>query len=319
MSVLSTITSSLSLCCRYRAINADSLATMVLGACSLVRGLLLMLGFILVMTILVMTASLRVAQAQETVIIPAPQALETMHNLDITHYLSAEQITPLVAGDDDFITLIKESNTANNKGVAILLADWQQTAITPKGLNYLRNTMPDQGWTTLAIQPPAKPTDYPSTALTLAAREEENLATLSAYQLKLSAMMKSVMLTANNYPGVIIVIVAGSHSAILTDLYQKNKNTPPNALIILSGYMFDAAANATFASALAQTPFAVLDLYLMRDHPLVLSGAEQRLSAATKAMKAYYRQRQLTNRASSYYPQARLMTAIKGWLTTIGW
>ncbi len=325
----------------------------MLGCCWLVRRLVRRLVFMLLFMpcfMMIMTAPLSVAQAQadapkedkakqdtrpvnddtpansgkgaatkNSVAIPAPLALEAMHNLDMTHYLSAEQITPLVAGDNDFITLVKESTTANSKGVAILLADWQQTAITPKGLNYLRNTMPGQGWTTLSIQPPAKPKNYPSIALTLAAREQENLETLSAYQLKLSAIMKTVMLTAKNYPGIFVVIVAGSHSAILTDLYQKNKNTGPGALIILSGYMANKAANDKFASALAQTPFPVLDLYLMRDHPLALSSAKQRLSAATKAMKAYYRQRQLTNRASSYYPQKALLRAIKGWLTTIGW
>ena len=257
--------------------------------------------------------------AKKTIAIQAPVALEQQHKDDIKHYLQEGEIKPLLAGPDDFITLIKESNTANSKGVAILLADWQQTATSPKGLNYLRITLPDQGWTTISIQPPSKPENYPSQALKIIEQQEENLASISAYQLKLSAIMKTVMEKAQEYPGIFIVVVEGSHGAILTDLYQQEKNTPPNALILLSSYMFNYEANQQYASALAQTNFPVLDLYLMRDHPLALSSAKLRLSQAKKEMKAFYRQQQLTNLSSSYYPKEALLLAIKGWLTSIGW
>ncbi len=256
---------------------------------------------------------------KKTVTIPAPLSLDQIHKGDINHYLKKGEIKPLLAGPDDFITLIKDSTTANNKGVAILLADWQQTATTPKGLNYLRKKMPSQGWTTISIQPPNKPDNYPSIALKVSTQQEENKTTLTAYQLKLSAIMKTVMATAKDYPGIFIVIAEGSHGALLTDLYQQGKNSPPNALIVLSSYMFTDAANAQYATSLAQSSFPVLDLYLMRDHPLALSNAVLRKSAAKKEMKAFYRQRQLTNITSSYYPEEELLVAIKGWLTTIGW
>jgi len=251
--------------------------------------------------------------------IPAPLPLEQVYKGDINHYLSDDEIKPLLAGPDDFITLIKESTVANNKGVAILLADWQQTAITPKGLNYLRKEMPNQGWTTISIQPPSKPNNYPSTALKQVEQEEEDRTTLTAYQLKLSAMIKTVMEKAKDYPGIFVVIAQGSHAAILTDLYQQDKNIPPNAFIVLSSFMPSHQANEQYASTLAQTSFPVLDLYLTRDHPLVMSSAKLRLSQANKEMKAIYRQRQITNLTSSYYPQEELLISIKGWLTSIGW
>lgn len=257
--------------------------------------------------------------SEEAIEIQAPVALEQQHKDDINHYLQSDEINPLLAGPDDFITLIKNSNIANSKGVAILLADWQQTATSPKGLNYLRKNLPDQGWTTISIQPPSKPENYPSTALKSTEQQTENLESLTAYQLKLSAIMKTVMEKAQEYPGIFLVVVEGSHGALLTDLYQQEKIIPPNALILLSSYMFSHEANKQYASTLAQTSFPVLDLYLVRDHPLALSSAELRLSQANKEMKAFYRQQQLSNSSSSYYPQEALHIAIKGWLTSIGW
>lgn len=251
--------------------------------------------------------------------IKPPVALLELHKKDLNHYLQPEEVTSLLAGPNDFITLIKESEVANNKGVAILLADWQQTATTPKGINFLRNEMPKQGWTTISIQPPAKPENYPSNALDLADRQKENAEIIKNYQSELSKILEAVMEKAHNYPGIFLVIAEGNHGALLTELYQQGKNPQPNALIVLSSYMFDKEANTQYALSLAQTTFPVLDLYLMRDHPIAISNAKERLSATKKEMKAIYRQRQLTNRASSYYPEKELLNAIKSWITSIGW
>ena len=120
-------------------------------------------------------------------------ALLELHKKDLNHYLQPEEVTSLLAGPNDFITLIKESEVANNKGVAILLADWQQTATTPKGINFLRNEMPKQGWTTISIQPPAKPENYPSNALDLADRQKENAEIIKNYQSELSKILEAVI------------------------------------------------------------------------------------------------------------------------------
>ena len=189
------------------------------------------------------TESTKGESVNKTVEIPMPLSLEQIHKSDINHYFQSDEVKTLLAGPNDFITLIKESVTSNNKGVVILLADWQQTAITPKGLNYLRTEMPNQGWTTISIQPPNMPENYPSKALKLAERQEENHKIITAYQQNLSAIMTRVMEKAKNYPGIFVVIVAGSHGAILTDLYQQGKNSPPNAFIVLSSYMYTKAAN----------------------------------------------------------------------------
>ena len=92
----------------------------------------------------------------------APVDALTQKEQDLTHYISAEKITPMLAGAEDFFTIINENIASNQKGVMILLADWGMSATSSNALNYLQKTLPFQGWTTIAIQPPVKPFNYPS-------------------------------------------------------------------------------------------------------------------------------------------------------------
>jgi hypothetical protein len=251
--------------------------------------------------------------------IPEPISMQQQYNNDLQHYLKSSQITPLLAGAQDFMTLIQPSLSSNNKGVAILLPDWQQGAMTPKALNFLRQQLPNQGWTTITIQPFDKPNNYPSFAINAGERQEKNNQIIEQYQEKLSAVIKTVMLKAKNYPGIFIVVVQGNHSAILADLYQQEKNQAPNALILLSGYMLTDEDNKMFATNIAESEVPVLDLFLERDHPLAQSNAKTRKLLAKKELKTYYRQTQFNNFSSGYYPQQALLLEINGWLKSIGW
>ena len=93
---------------------------------------------------------------------------------DLNHYLNQEQITPILAGAEDHLILISTNTTVNNKGIMILVPDWHQSASTPKALNYLHEMLPKQGWTTIKVQPPNKPQNYPAVALTKTEQDEEN-------------------------------------------------------------------------------------------------------------------------------------------------
>lgn len=251
--------------------------------------------------------------------ISEPVSQEKQHSEDLSHYLKAENVMPLLAGPQDFTTLVKNELTGNSRGVAILLPDWQLGATTPNSLNYLRKALPDQGWTTIAIQPPGKPGNYPSIALKPEEQEEENNTSLEQYRQKLNAMMTAVMEKAKSYPGIFLVIAQGSHAALLTDLYQAEKVPLPNALVVLSSYMLTAAENELYAKSLAQTELPVLDISLKRDHPLAITNAKLRQGYANKEMKASYRQRILHNFTASYYPQESLLREINGWLRYEGW
>jgi hypothetical protein len=51
----------------------------------------------------------------------------------------------------------------------------------------------------------------------------------------------------------------------------------------------------------------------------VLAKAAQRKSLAKQEMKVYYRQRQLNNTITGYYPEKELLSQVKSWLKAIGW
>ncbi len=256
--------------------------------------------------------------------IPLPSPLIKQQKQDLTHYIAKEKISPILAGPNDYLTIINKYTSASNKGVAILLPDWQQGATNPKAINYLSKALPNHGWTTIAIQPDNKPDNYPSRATVLSEQKEENKKTIEDYQIKLSAMMSALMKKAQEYPGIVIVIAQGNNAALLVDLYDKEKNKPANALLMLSSFRksnigLNSSVNEVFATQVATSEYPTLDLYLKNDHPLTINNAKLRHSLAQQEMKVYYRQRQLNNTVSGYYPEQELLTQINSWLNAIGW
>lgn len=238
---------------------------------------------------------------------------------DLTHYLSASKTQSIKAGDSEYIIIEESSSTQNNKGVAILIPDWQQGVANPKAMNFLRINLPDAGWSTISVQSPNKPMNYPSMALTKEERIEQNKAALMPYQNELKSLVTAVMEKAKNYPGIFLVITEGSQAAILIDLYKNNQNLSPAALITLSAGMYSELENDTFAKNIAMSELPVLDLILKKDRNSVLENAMLRKKYATKELKVYYRQKSLHNMVPGYYPEQTLLTEINGWLKTIGW
>jgi hypothetical protein len=266
----------------------------------------------------------KTAEPKKAVIIKRPEISAPIDSLlqkeqDLTHYLPADKVTPMLAGAEDFITIINENTASNQKGVMILLPDWEMSATSSNALNYLQKTLPKQGWTTIAIQPPAKPVGYPSSAFKLSQQLEENNKLLVESQSNLTVMMTAVMKKAKDYPGIFVVVSQGSHATLLANLYSEGKLKSPSAIVMLSGYMNTKADSLAFAKTLAKSELPVLDLYLSRDHQLANSDALIRKAQATKEMKVYYRQTQLYNSQIGYYPERNLLITINGWLKSIGW
>lgn len=261
--------------------------------------------------------------------IPPPISLTQQFKDDLAHYLPTNNVKPLSAGSDDYITLITENTSVNNKGIAILLPDWQQGATNPKAINFLRKNLPLHGWTTISIQPMNKPENYPSNAIEVDTQRQENQKIIDEYKVKLVTMLNAVINTANDYPGIIMIIAQGNHGAMIVDLLhqtdeQQRLTQEPNALILLSSYVLTNKklideANTNFAKKLASSEYPVLDLYLKKDNHIVLYKAKQRLLLSKKEMKVYYRQRQLNSSEMGYYPETELLTQVNSWLRSIGW
>ena len=260
---------------------------------------------------------------KKVIVIPPPISLEQQHKSDLKRYISVKTITPILVGPDDVMTLVTKNTTANTKGVAILFPDWQQGAVSPKAINFLRQTLPKQGWTTISVQPPNKPQNFPSTALTEKAQQQENKLSLTDYKIKLSAINKALFAKAKVLPGIVIVIAQGNNGALLVEVYDQ-ADDKPSALILLSSYRLTNHAlldesNHAFAQQIAMSDYPILDLYLKNDHPIVHNKAAERLALAQQEMKVYYRQRQLNNTATSFYPKQELLSQINSWLKSIGW
>jgi hypothetical protein len=89
--------------------------------------------------------------------------------------------------------------------------------------------------------------------------------------------------------------------------------------VLLSAHLLTEKDNKSYAKALASIDVPILDLYLKHDNSTVLSLAPLSRSQSKKQLKVYYRQRQLSNLITGYYPHQELLKAINGWLKHIGW
>lgn len=248
-----------------------------------------------------------------------PISIFEQQKSDLTHYFSRDKAQQLKTGTDEYVMIEEISSTQNNKGIVILLPDWQQGLANPKAMNYLRKNLPLNGWSTISIQSPNKPSDYPSSALTQKDMVEQNSKALMPYKIELKSLMTAAMEKAKNYPGIFLVISEGSQAAMLVNLYKDNQGLLPAALITLSAGMYSQLENEMFAKNMATSELPTLDLVLKRDNKSVLKNAMLRKQYATKEMKVYYRQKQIHNIMLGYYPEQALLTEINGWLKTIGW
>lgn len=256
---------------------------------------------------------------QHPVIINAPVDAFEQQQQDIKHYLTQEPISTLMVGEDKYLLATSKHTSAINKGVMVLIPDWQQSIAEPNALSQLQQNMPQHGWTTISLHPPHKPANYPSQAYTIKERSADNSESLTNYGKKFADIMQALMEQAKSYPGAIIVVAEGSHSAVLLDIYQQALVDAPSAMVMLSSYMPTLPESDKLAQQLAIADYPVFDLFLKRDHHLVVANAKKRKDLAKRAMKIYYRQKQLHNQVTGYYPKNSLTKEIISWLSAIGW
>jgi len=251
--------------------------------------------------------------------IVAPISAHQQNTSDLTHYIPAQSVEPILSGPDEHIILIETNATANSKGVMILLPDWQQSATSPKAINFLRTELPKQGWTTIAIQPLNKPENYPSTYANDDERIKNNREVLDEYQQELAKILAVIYEKAKMYPGIIVVVSEGSNAALLNSIYQKKLLEEPMALISLSAHLDDEESIEQSALHLSQIELPVLDLFLKTDNRRIKQNLKQRKKMVNQELKSDYRQKQLFNIHTSYYPEETLIKEITGWLKYIGW
>ncbi|WP_448246900.1 DUF3530 family protein [Thalassotalea agariperforans] len=249
--------------------------------------------------------------------IKPPADLQQQFQNDLKHYVGKTEA--LLIGTEEVITLFESSQTANNKGVVLLIPDWQQPAINPRSINFLRKTLPEHGWATLTVQPFNKPKNYPSMALKAIEQQEENDKILTDYKLQLGQLYQAMMDKVANMPGIFILISEGNNAGFLVDIINQETSKKPHAMVMLSAYQLTETANINLAKNVAISEMPMLDLRLKRDHLNVQASAKLRKTQTEKELKVLYRQQEIANFTPSYYPEAELLKAIQGWLKTIGW
>ncbi|MGB0937465.1 MAG: DUF3530 family protein [Colwellia sp.] len=251
------------------------------------------------------------------------------HQGDIGHFLHKDQVDTLLAGPDSYLMLINENTHVVNKGIMVIIPDWEQAVIHPKAPRFLQNIFPQNGWTTIAVYPPAKPLNYPSITLDKVKQAQENDSMLSAYTEKLSVLIKAVIKRARNYPGHIFIISQGNNAAIIANILAQNEHAEGDeftvdGIILLSSFLHSDennidSINSQFANTLAHSDIPILDLTLRHDHLIVQKKADERSVLAKRERKVFYRHRMLNNVVAGVYPEQDLISQIKRWLVSIGW
>lgn len=282
---------------------------------------LIYLAFLLSVTLFFMLPA--VAQDSEAtksesqrVLVP-PADYFSQQQDDIKHYLN--QVTETLVGTQSHALLEQKSNMPINKGTVLLLPDWHDFIAPAQHLAYLAKTLPDMGYTTISIQPPAMPENYPSTAIAKEERATQNKALLDDYLRQLQALMVNVMEKAQQQQGAILVATAGSNAGFLMSLYQEAAIPVPQAFIMLSAYQLTDQQDLAFAKAVSESELPTLDLYLKHDNMRVEPSVKMRQKESTRNLKVEYRQYKLNNFATGYYPQENTRKAIEGWLASMGW
>lgn len=223
---------------------------------------------------------------------------------DLQRQLPPEEISMLKTAEQEFLTLELKTMTPFTKGTVILIPDWSQHAASPRAINFLRTTLIDYGWNTIAMMVPEA----------LSAVDSE---TLLAYQTEFQGRLAEVLKRAASKHGNLIIVAQGSSGAIINTMIQREQISAPQGLILLSAYLSDAKLNQAVSLAISQHKIPTLDIMHNQDNSIVAASSKIRLQLTRKSMKELYRQRILTG-AIDDEPEW-LFKEVYGWLTYIGY
>ncbi|MDN3378307.1 MULTISPECIES: DUF3530 family protein [unclassified Pseudoalteromonas] len=84
----------------------------------------------------------------------APTPWSTITSSDISRLMPQGEIKPLQVGEQEFISLYREYMSAEQRGVVLIIPDWQHLPTNNDGINFLRTHLNDFGYTTIAMTVP---------------------------------------------------------------------------------------------------------------------------------------------------------------------
>ncbi|MCC9660016.1 DUF3530 family protein [Pseudoalteromonas lipolytica] len=265
---------------------------------------------------------------------------------DIQRFLPSDEVRPLLAGEDEFISLYRQSMAPTQRGIVLIIPDWQDVPTNNAGINFLRKQLNDIGYATLAMTMPdidwhpadmamPEPTDNSETESTtqnnqqadsappaqtqqaphfVSAKPNISEAILDDYKLKLIARFNALYNSAMDEGGNIIVLAQGASAGLLIEHYASFPNNELNAFISLGSYLPNSIRNQHLNATLSTISPPLLDIFYSEGNPDTLQSVNDRKRWVRRNAKYDYRQRELFGTPTEPEQHERLLKEVDGFL-----
>ena len=269
---------------------------------------------------------------------------------DIQRFLPSGEVRTLLAGEDEFISLYRQSMAASQRGIVLIIPDWQHLPTNNAGINFLRKqlneigyatlamTMPDIDWHPVDMTTPESPESSEAESTTQSSQQgdeqstpappaetqqaphfvtgEPNIseAVLDDYKLKLIARFNALYNSAMDEGGNIIVVAQGASAGLLIEHYASFPNNELNAFISLGSYLPNSVRNQHLNATLSTISPPLLDIFYSEGNPDTLQSVKDRKRWVRKHAKYDYRQRELFGVPSEPEQHQRLLKEVDGFL-----
>ena len=268
-----------------------------------------------------------------------PTPWSTVVSSDLSRLMPQDELKPLLAGDTEFLSLYREHMSAQQRGVVLIIPDWQHLPTNNDGVNFLRTQLNDLGYATLAMTVPdidwqavpaetenaqSEPADSNQTdnnessaaplkaPVHVDAIAQISNAIIDNYKLNLIARFNALYQSALNEDGKIVVIAQGASAALLLEHYGEFPNTDIDAFVSLSSYLPNTERNQQLNAIISTISPPLLDIYYSIDNPDLLLSVADRKRWVKRHSKYDYRQRELFGLRSQQHE--RLTKEVDGFL-----
>lgn len=270
-----------------------------------------------------------------------PTPWSTVVSSDLSRLMPQDELKPLLAGDTEFLSLYREHMSAQQRGVVLIIPDWQHLPTNNDGVNFLRTQLNDLGYATLAMTVPdidwqavpaetenaqSEPADSNQTdnnessaaplkaPVHVDAIAQISNAIIDNYKLNLIARFNALYQSALNEDGKIVVIAQGASAAVLLEHYGEFPNTDIDAFVSLSSYLPNTERNQQLNAIISTISPPLLDIYYSIDNPDLLLSVADRKRWVKRHSKYDYRQRELFGLRSQPQQHERLTKEVDGFL-----
>ncbi len=264
-------------------------------------------------------------------VVAAENAANIWQNEDLYHYLPSDEIKPLLAGEDEFLTLYRPHSAAIQRGVMLLVPDLMKPPAGNGDLDFFRKHFNDLGYATLALTAPGMPDvkqEAQASAEETGGTTQTEKATapveprfsdaqLDDARLALRQRFVSAYQVAAEEGGQIILLAEGASAALLLEYFSTLPAEAPQAIISISAALPNFRRNNQLAASISLVAPALLDLYFAMDNPAVSHSREERLRWVRKNHKYDYRQRQLFGAPDAREQHLRMAKEIYGFLRSL--